>query len=175
MNSEQPGWWRRNWKWAAPSGCLLVLLLAFGGCMALVAGVFGMMKNTGAYVQAIERVQQNPDAVAALGEPITAGWMMSGSFNDNGDTGDAEYSVPVSGPRGSGTLVVRAIKRGGRWSFSELTLLPDGGDPIDLRTPEEIGETGGAPVDDGYAPTDDGDIEREDGQDAVGQGDATRV
>lgn len=140
MNA-QPGWWGRNWKWAAPSGCLLVLLLAFGGCVGMVAGVFGMMKNTGAYEQAMTRLQHSPEAIAVLGEPIKAGWMISGNFNDSGASGEANYSVPVSGPRGKGTLYVEARKSVGRWSFQVLTFVPDnGGESIDLLTPAEAGQ-----------------------------------
>src|SRR5688572_25230223 len=138
MNAAPPGWWSRNWKWAVPSGCLMVVLLAFGGCVGLVATVFGMMKNTGAYEQAMTRLQVSPAAIAVLGEPIRAGWMVSGNVSENGATGEANYSVPVSGPRGSGTLYVEARKSTGRWTFQVLTLVPDGGgEPVDLRTPDE--------------------------------------
>ena len=64
MHDDRRGWWTRNWKWAAPSGCLLVLLLAFGGCVAFVAGIFGMMKNTAAYTQAMDRLQSSRAAAA---------------------------------------------------------------------------------------------------------------
>ena len=57
-------WWTRNWKWAVPTGCLLVLLLAFGGCVSLFVGAVAAMKNTGAYTQAVERARSHPDAVA---------------------------------------------------------------------------------------------------------------
>ena len=130
-------WWTRNWKWAVPTGCLLVLLLAFGGCVSLFVGAFAAMKNTGAYTQAVERARSHPDAVARLGEPIEAGWLLQGRFDDHGATGEAAYSVPVHGPRGRGTLHVEARKHAGRWTFEWLELVPDDGAPIDLRTPDE--------------------------------------
>lgn len=141
---DQPrrSWWGRNWKWAAPSGCLLLVVLAIGGCAAFFAFVVGSMKSTGAYAEAIERVQRNPDAIAALGEPITASWMIEGHFNDSGDTGDARYSLPVSGPNGSGTLRVQAVKRDGIWRFQQLELAPEGGGTIELLTPDERAENG---------------------------------
>ena len=137
MHDDRRGWWTRNWKWAAPSGCLLVLLLAFGGCVAFVAGIFGMMKNTAAYTQAMDRLQSSPEAIAALGEQITAGWMISGNDHETGSTGEANYAIPVTGPRGGGTLYIEARKSAGRWTFRVLTLAPDTGAEIDLRTPEE--------------------------------------
>ena len=156
MQPDQPGWWKRNWKWAAPSGCLLVVLLAFGGCVALMTTAVGMMKNTGAYEQALERVKSNPDAIALLGEPIEASWMISGNVHEDGAVGEANYSVPVSGPRGAGTLYVEARKSTGRWTFEVLTLVPQGdGERIDLRTDAEAAAADPDPDPD----SDDGDGE----------------
>ena len=87
MESDRRSWWTRHWKWAAPSGCLVIVLLLFGGCVALFSGVYGMVKDTGAYTQAIERVRSNPDAVAVLGTPVTTGWMLEGRVDDRGATG----------------------------------------------------------------------------------------
>lgn len=134
MAEHRPGWWARNWKWAAPSGCLAVLLLLFGGCAAMVAGLFGMMRGTEPYTQALARLRASDAAVAALGEPIEAGWWFSGHYSESGASGAADYAVPVSGPRGAGTLYIEARKREGRWRFIVLSLVPDGGgETIDLR------------------------------------------
>ena len=54
-----------------------------------------------------------------------------------GSTGEANYAIPVTGPRGGGTLYIEARKSAGRWTFRVLTLAPDTGAEIDLRTPEE--------------------------------------
>ena len=147
MAQEHPGWWSRHWKWALPSGCLVLVLLLFGGCAAMVAGVFGMMKSGEPYRDAIARVQHDEAAIAALGEPIDTGWWIAGNYSENPGTGSADYTVPVSGPRGTGTLYVEARKHEGRWRFTVLSLVPDGsGDPIDLRTDDEIADAEGAPM-----------------------------
>jgi hypothetical protein len=138
MQPDQPGWWKRNWKWAVPSGCLMVVILLFGGCVALMTAAVGAMKSSGAYEQAIDRLKEHPGAIAVLGEPITASWMISGNFHEGGGKGTADYSVPVSGPRGGGKLYVEARKSAGRWTFEVLTLVPDGdAEPIDLRDDAE--------------------------------------
>jgi hypothetical protein len=143
MDDARRGWWSRHWKWAVPGGCLLVVVLLFGGCVALVAGLFGAMKNTGAYTIALERLRADDAAVAALGRPIDTGWAISGHFNDRGDAGEATYAVPVHGPRGHGRLHVDAVKRKGRWSFRVLELVPESDAPaVDLRTPAEVAEFG---------------------------------
>src|SRR5687768_7209756 len=132
MAEHRPGWWARNWKWAAPSGCLLVVLLAFGGCMGMVAGLFGMMKNAEPYRDALARAQHSEAVIAALGEPVEAAWLFSGNITENGGTGSADYAIPLSGPRGKGTLYVEARKREGRWQLVVLSFAPEGGEPVDL-------------------------------------------
>jgi hypothetical protein len=133
MNARQPGWWGRNWKWAAPSGCLLVVMLAFGGCVGLAALVFGALKNNEVYATALSRAQASPAVIAAIGEPVAAGWMVSGEWNENGAAGEANLSIPLSGPRGSGTLFVEAEKSAGQWNYEVLTFVPaSGGETVDL-------------------------------------------
>ncbi len=178
---EQRGWWGRNWKWAVPSGCLMVVVLAFAGCAALIGGAFSMMRNTAAFEQAMDRVQSHPGAVAALGEPIEAGWAMTGDFKDNGATGEANYAIPVSGPKGAGTLFVEARKRNGTWEFQLLNLVPDDGSAMinllgadeapaaDVMLPPADEAGGDAPAWD-EAPADESGTDEADGADASDDG-----
>jgi hypothetical protein len=139
MADDRAGWWQRNWKWAAPSGCLLVVVLAFGGCLGMVAGLFGVMKNTEPYRDALARAQRSEAVVAAIGEPVEASAWFSGNYTENMGSGSADYAIPLSGPRGEGTLYVEARKREGRWHFIVLSFAPDGGEPIDLLDDAERG------------------------------------
>jgi len=132
MNRAQPGWWGRNWKWAAPGGCLLVVMLAFGGCVAIAAGVFGLMKNNEVYAGALAQAQASAAVQEAIGTPVEAGWMVSGHIDQSGDRGDAELTIPVSGPRGAGTIFVEAENAGAGWTYQVLTFVPANGDPVDL-------------------------------------------
>jgi len=45
----QPNWWTRNWKWAAPGGCLFVLLMGLGFAAGIFFLITGMMKQSDAY------------------------------------------------------------------------------------------------------------------------------
>ena len=53
-------WWSRNWKWFLPTGCLLSLVLMAGTVLALMSFVFGMMKSSDAYQQALTRAREHP-------------------------------------------------------------------------------------------------------------------
>lgn len=121
-------WWDRNWKWFVLTTAT-VLLLGFCAVVALVlAGVSGMMKSSQAYQVAVETARRDPRLVAALGQPIETGWMVTGSIQVNDDSGQAALSFPLSGPRGKAKVQLEASKSGGQWTFSTLNarLEPDG-------------------------------------------------
>jgi hypothetical protein len=133
-NTSKPkGWLSRNWKWLVPLVGLGMLLVCVG-CVALFAtGLFGTMKSSEPYRQAMVIVQENPQAVEALGAPIRAGFFVGGSIQVTGPTGGAELSIPVSGPKGSGTLYVVGAKTLGTWQLLTLELAVKGSETrIDL-------------------------------------------
>jgi hypothetical protein len=141
MDNEpiKKNWWSRNWKWVVPAGCLA----SFLACVALVAlivlgvfgTVFGAIKSSDVYQQAIQELEANPEAVQALGTPVKAGLWVGGSIQVSGPTGSADLSIPVSGPNGSGTLYVVARKSAGAWEFTTLQLAVKGSvERIDLLT-----------------------------------------
>jgi hypothetical protein len=115
-------WWKRNWKWFVPLGCLsmVVLFLAFVCSIALI--VFSAMKSTDVYKEALARAKANSAVIEALGEPIKEGFLVSGNTNVNGASGEANLSIPISGAKGKGTIYVAANKSLGRWNYSGLVV-----------------------------------------------------
>ncbi|MEM6552314.1 MAG: cytochrome c oxidase assembly factor Coa1 family protein [Planctomycetota bacterium] len=132
-------WFGRNWKWLVPLLVLSPVLVCGGVITLLVGSVFGMLKGSQPYEDALTAAQNNPALVAELGEPIEAGMGISGSINFVNDDGDADLSYDVSGPNGSATLRVVGTKTNGAWSYSLMTASVDGGTSIDL-----IGGSGAA-------------------------------
>ncbi len=116
----QPNWWKRNWNWFVPVGCfgMLVLFVSFIASVALI--VFSAMKSTEVYKDALARVQAHSSVIEALGSPIKEGFLVSGNTNVNGASGEANLSIPISGPNGKGTIYVAASKSLGRWNYSGL-------------------------------------------------------
>lgn len=115
-------WWSRNAKWAVPVTVLVVLLAIAAFVAGIFALVFGMMKSTTAYREAVVRASANPAVIAALGRPITAGFFTSGSIKTNGASGAASLSIPISGPDGAATIYVEATQSAGQWTFSKLVV-----------------------------------------------------
>lgn len=129
----RPGWWSRNWKWFVPSGCLAMLLLV--GCFVflIISIVFGALKSSDAYKAALDKAKADPRVVSALGTPITDGFFVGGKTNVSGTSGQADMTVPISGPNGKGTLYFVATKFAGKWTFSKVMVeIEKTGQRIDL-------------------------------------------
>jgi cytochrome oxidase complex assembly protein 1 len=134
-------WWSRNWKWFVPTGCLTVALLFVALIMSIILIVFGAIKSTDVYKDAIARAKANPAVIEALGSPIKEGLFVSGNTNVNGASGEANLSIPISGPNGKGTIYVKAAKSLGRWNYSDLVVeIQQTGTRIDLIKSEESSE-----------------------------------
>ena len=102
--------------------------------LGIVALVFGVMKSSDVYQEALSRAKSNPAVVVALGSPIKEGLMVSGSTQTNGATGQADLAIPISGPQGKGTIYVAATKAAGEWDYSKLEVEIDGTkERIDLK------------------------------------------
>jgi Cytochrome oxidase complex assembly protein 1 len=120
------GWFDRNWKWVLPVGCLGFVLLA----SAFVGGIFLLVetsfRHSDAYTQALARVEADPQVIAGIGQPLKAGWLISGNINVSGSSGHSDLSIPISGPRGKGKIHVVASKNAGVWRFETLEVAIDG-------------------------------------------------
>jgi len=84
--------------------------------------VFSAVKSTDVYKDALARAKSHPAVIEALGSPVTEGFLVSGNTNVNGASGEANLAIPVSGPKGKGTIYVGAKKSLGRWDYSGLVL-----------------------------------------------------
>ncbi len=129
MPNQGRSWLGRNWKW---------LLAAVFVCGAVfVVGIFtlvmGAMRGSDVAREATARAQANTLVGKRLGTPISEGWMVSGSINVSPGAGDADLSVPISGPKGKGTVYVKAQKAGGEWTYSLMLATIEGSsERIDL-------------------------------------------
>jgi hypothetical protein len=117
-----PNWWKRNWKWFVPLGCFTMVLVFVIFIGSILVIVFSAMKSTDVYKDALARAKANPAVIEALGSPIKDGFLMSGNTNVNGASGESNLSIPISGPKGKGTIYVAAQKSLGEWNYSGLVV-----------------------------------------------------
>ncbi len=122
LSRSEGNWWTRNWKWFVPTGCITMVffLAAFVGLIVMIA--FSAMKTSDVYREALARAKASDAVVEALGSPIKDGLFVSGSTNVNGASGEANLAIPISGPKGKGTLYVAATKSVGVWNYSSIVL-----------------------------------------------------
>ncbi|MDB6169527.1 MAG: Fungal protein of unknown function [Verrucomicrobia bacterium] len=125
MNPPPPDWVQRNAKWFVPAG---VLLLA-----AVIAAFFsflmGLLKSSEPYQQALARVRSSPAVIAALGTPIEEKFFVRGNIHVSATAGQAQFEIPVKGPKGAATIALAANRAGRLWKFEFLVvqLEPSGG------------------------------------------------
>ena len=105
-----------------PLGCFSValLFLAFVGSILVI--VFGAMKSSDVYREALDRAKADPAVIEALGSPIKDGFLVSGNTNVNGASGESNLAIPISGPKAKGTIYVSANKSLRQWNYSGLVV-----------------------------------------------------
>ena len=139
MEEPKQSWIQQNWKWALPLGCgVPVLCIIFVGL--ILAGILAFIKNSEVYSTALTAAQSNERAIQILGEPISDGWFVDGNIETNTTngvkSGEANLRIPVSGPKGSGTIIVDASIISGEWWYHQMELVFDSEEPsIDLKRP----------------------------------------
>lgn len=114
------------------SGCLwafLVLVMFMVGSGVLIGGgvywAFNGLAKSEAATQALRRASETPAVIDKLGAPLVRGTFATGDYsvNSNG-TGRASLNLPISGPKGSGTLVIVGTRADQQWTFSRLVVVP---------------------------------------------------
>lgn len=105
--------------------------------VAIFALVMSFMNGADACQMSLKAAQESEVMRVELGEPITMGWLVSGSIKINNGDGTADVNVPVSGPKGSASIhTIGTKKDGGPWSFTKMQATIDSsGKQVDLLKP----------------------------------------
>ncbi|WP_299113862.1 cytochrome c oxidase assembly factor Coa1 family protein [uncultured Winogradskyella sp.] len=117
---RKKSWFSRNWGWVLGGGCLtiIVLLVVFVG--SIFFGVTKMFTSSTPYKYAMEQATTNENIIALIGEPIEKDGMLQGNISLNGDDGEADFKIPIKGPKGEARIVVVAKKDYGKWVYEKL-------------------------------------------------------
>ena len=109
-------------------------MLGAAAVISLFIFVFSVIKRTDVYREAYHRAPTDPRVIAALGTPIEKGWWVFGSVNIDNESGNADFSFPISGPKEKARVHVGATYNG-NWTYTELVVKPDNGGDIDVLHP----------------------------------------
>src|SRR4051794_32253817 len=82
-------------------GCSVLIVLGAAACVAIVLFVFGVIKRTPVYKDALSRVSADQRVISVLGEPIKPGFWVTGNVDVKNERGTADFTFPVSGPKAS--------------------------------------------------------------------------
>ncbi|HTQ84710.1 MAG TPA: cytochrome c oxidase assembly factor Coa1 family protein [Candidatus Solibacter sp.] len=102
----------------------LLIVVLFGG--AIVATVFSLLGRSDACALAMEQARASQQVKEQLGEPLEQGLFVTGNINLSGGSGRAQLAIPISGPKGKGTLYIVATKSMGVWKADALQLAGNG-------------------------------------------------
>lgn len=103
--------------------------------LSLLLGVFAVVvvtvvtmsfRHSEVYEQAMAPASANSQGREQIGEAVKPAWFISGQLNVSGSTGNANLSIPISGPRGKGAIRVVANQTGGVWRFTDLQVTVEG-------------------------------------------------
>ena len=122
----EKSWIERHPLWKIPLGCLTLFVLMAGFAVLVITIVETSFRHSEVYQRALTMASTNHQVREEIGEPIEAGWFVSGQLNVNGSSGKADLSIPVGGNRGKGRIRAVAYKSGGLWTFTWLQVNVDG-------------------------------------------------
>ncbi len=124
------GWLRRNW-WLI----LLVLVLAvvIGGGVALRP--YWILKHSEPFQQTVAELRKNPKVLAAIGEPADIPTLLhfpAGNVSQQDGRGEAGFTFPWAGPKGSGEVASQARMVDGKWGITRLVMQVNDGPNLNL-------------------------------------------
>lgn len=140
MNNElvpQPSWWKSNWKWVVPvGGCLSFIVIIVIAVGSIFYGVSSAIEDSQPYEYALEKINTDEDLINALGSPIVKNGIMSSSWNYDNGKKSSTMAIPISGPKGEGTLFVEATGEGDDWIYNVIRVEIGDDELIDLNEEE---------------------------------------
>ncbi|GAB4129781.1 MAG: hypothetical protein Kow0040_06480 [Thermogutta sp.] len=124
-------------------GLVVVLAILLCAGIFLGVGVLGM-RSLSPYKTALQKVQNDPQVREKLGEPIeAASWIPMGSVKVENNSGSANLTFKVRGPKGQAEVNVIGRMIAGTWGLTTLTVTyPDG-----TRQELDVSDTGNEEMD----------------------------
>jgi Cytochrome oxidase complex assembly protein 1 len=129
-------WFDRNWRWFIPALCIVCCSLLAVFVLGILALVESMIGRSYPYQMAVEEAQQSEQVAETLGRPLLIGRFSTGQIHSSNDIGEVNISIPISGSRGRGQIIVIGKEVQSLWTFETLEVDIVGNDvPIPLPGP----------------------------------------
>jgi hypothetical protein len=131
---RQENWFSRHKRLAIGGLIAAAVILLFSFILCVIFLVFGLIRDSTVTHQALARAEANSAVAEQLGSPLKMGWLVTGTIDVSPGSGDADLTIPITGPKGQGDIHAVAKRAGGVWTFKELDVLI-GSRTIDLLQP----------------------------------------
>ncbi|WP_421912603.1 cytochrome c oxidase assembly factor Coa1 family protein [Mesorhizobium sp.] len=127
---------QRNWAIAG----LVVWVVAIGGLAASIGSIPYILKGNDAYRITMDAIRADDRVKSAIGDDLANNFWIGGHINVNANgSGDAQFSIPIHGSKGTGTAISNAVRTAGKWSMRLLVVRVDGVDaPIVLINEDHV-------------------------------------
>jgi hypothetical protein len=119
-------------RWAVAALVLVGALASGGWWVNTKFNYIGGLKKSKPYHMAREQVCADHRVRELLGEPVTAGWWVTGWVASDAQSGEARITFPVTGPLGKAQVSATGIRREGRWGLQDLRVQFAQGAPLSL-------------------------------------------
>jgi hypothetical protein len=106
-------------------GCPALVLLICGFIAAIFLLVFTLIKQSPPYQDAVALTKNSAAVQAELGTPIQPDFLVWGSVKSQINTGYANLTFPIHGPKGSAKVHYIARLTGGKWNQVQCTVTID--------------------------------------------------
>lgn len=130
-NQHHQSWWKRNWKWAVPTGCGIFFVV---GIILIIAGVFygvtSAISESIPHQNALKMVRQDSRIVELLGEPIEPNGITGGSFNSSNGYKTVQLTIPIKGPKGEATIRVEGEGVGEKYTYQVMNVYSQSAEEI---------------------------------------------
>lgn len=117
---------------AGCGGCLTVIALGVFFVVALTATIFYFIRSSDANQETLKRAQSSPALIQQIGEPVQMGWLVMGSVSRQNEKGNADMSIPVTGPKGSARIHTVGVRDANGWRYTKMLATLENGQQIDL-------------------------------------------
>ncbi|KAM6202377.1 cytochrome c oxidase assembly factor 1 homolog [Rhynchocyon petersi] len=119
-----------------PRGKLFLFtgMMSSGGCALVYYLIQKMFSKTSYYQLALEHLHSHPEALEALGPPVSIHYLHLTDRLNFIDIADAQLKIPVSGSNSEGYLYVSSSRDAPfkRWNLQEVFLELKGGQRIPI-------------------------------------------
>jgi len=116
-------WWKRNWKWALPSGGCLTILIIIAILIGVAFNTVSKSTSIVAYINVVAELQANKEVAQALGKPIE---ILEEGYDPEVSKDHLDVQMQLDGQKADGTLIVKADKIDGKWVYSMCTITVEG-------------------------------------------------